>query len=156
VHAVLTKRLRFNTWKLAGWGMYATSYPGIQIVGVAGELLNVPAVRPAIPFGMAFVCGPCEWRWLRDYARREFFEWCHTAPAAGLVFSWMRRRGNRYVTRYVVVWNAPGAALATFDVEDADGSCAFREYLVSVAATLCGPQQERAAPLLHTAAVGVP
>lgn len=154
VHAVLTRRFRFNTWKLGGWGMYATSYPGIQVIGPTGELLSAPATRPAIPFGMVLVCGACECQWLRDYARRGFFRWCHTSPAAGLLFSWSRRRGDRYVASRVVVWNTPDSALAAFELKDEHDAAEFTKYLASGASSLYGSSRESAATSLRSA-VGV-
>lgn len=117
VHAVLTRRYRFSSWKLAGWGMYATQIPRVEVVDPRGRLLTTQS-GPPIPAAMLPICGASRIRWLREYTSRSFFRWCHKDPANGLLFRWYRQRQGRYVTECVWLPNQPGATPKTFEVSD--------------------------------------
>ena len=129
-HAVLTRRLRFSSWKLAGWGMYATHEPAVEIVRPDGELLAAPTT-PATPYRILQVCGACEIRWLREYAHRRYFRVCHKEPASALVFRWYRRRGDRYITSGVVIPNTPGAEATAFEICGEGGVAEFRRRIAA-------------------------
>lgn len=147
MHAVLTRHLRVSTWKLAGWGMYATHKPRVQVVLPGGELRPL---RGAIPARIVLEFGACRIGWVRDAIRRYFFRWDHKDAAAGLAFRWFRVDGGRYVTHAVVVRNAAGAPVRTFDITDEASAAAFKRHLSSLA------PEPAAAPVPHGSATPVP
>ena len=148
VHAVLTRRYRFSSWKLAGWGMYATQVPRVEVVDTQGRLLTTQP-GSTIPTSMLPICGASRIRWLREYASRSFFRWDHKYPAKGLLFRWHRLRHGRYVTECVWLPNKPGATPVTFEVSDAASEQELRRCLVGSA-----PPDEAARPsaLVNTVA----
>jgi hypothetical protein len=139
IHAVLSRHLRVSSWKLAGWGMYATAKPRVQVVLPGGELRPL---RGATPARIVLEFGACRIGWVRDAIRRYFFRWDHKDAATGLSFRWFRMDGDRYVTHAVVVQNAAGAPVRTFDITDEATAAAFKRHLSSLS--------------LETAAVPVP
>jgi hypothetical protein len=147
IHAVLSRHLRVSTWKLAGWGMYATHKPRVQVVLPGGELRPL---RGAIPARIVLEFGACRIGWVRDAIRRYFFRWDHKDAATGLAFRWYRMDGDRYLTHAVVVHNAAGAPVRTFEIADDAGAAAFTRYLSSLSL------EPAAAPVPHGSVTPVP
>ncbi|WP_420130157.1 hypothetical protein [Longimicrobium sp.] len=129
VHAALARHLRVSPWKLAGWGMYSTHKPRINVVVPGGELRPL---RGSIPGRIMIEFGACRIAWVRDAIRRYYFRWDWTEPATGMVFRWYRFDGGRYVTHCVVYENTPGAPVQTFDITDEAGTQAFHRHLRSL------------------------
>ncbi|HEX8395546.1 MAG TPA: hypothetical protein VF665_24555 [Longimicrobium sp.] len=129
VHAALARYLGVSSWKLVGWGMYAMQKPLVHVVLPGGELVPL---RGAIPSRIVLEFGACRLGWVRDAIRRYYFRWDFVQPATGLSFRWIRLEASRYVTRAVVVQNAPGAPARTFDIVDEASAAAFTRHLAAL------------------------
>jgi hypothetical protein len=154
LHAILARRLRFSPSKLAGWGMYAQQEPRIDIVTTDGALK--PLHDSQIAAKLLHEFGACRIGWLRRAAHAYFFRWRYAAPAAGVVFRWLRYRGDRFVTSCVIVQGTAGASAVTLEIVDGATAAEFTRLLTTLArrsaevATGAAP-----APVVGTSAVQV-
>lgn len=128
-HASLSRMLRVTPWKLAGWGMYSSHKPRVNVVLPGGELRPLTG---KIPARVVLEFGACRIGWVRDAIRRYYFRWDFTAPAAALAFRWYRVQDGGFVTHCAVVRNAPGAPVQTFEITDEASGAAFERYLSSL------------------------
>lgn len=132
IHAPLARHLRFSSWKLAGWGMYAMHKPRVDVVLPGGAL---SPLRGSIPARIVLEFGACRIGRVRDAIRRYFFRWDFREPATGLAFRWYRLDGGRYVTSCVVCRNIAGAPVQTFRIVDEASAAAFARHLSSLSQT---------------------
>lgn len=131
IHAVLTRRLRFSSWKLAGWGMYATHRPTVQFINRTGDLVK-PELLGFVPYTALTVCGSCKIKWLREYTRQTFVRWHPSDDVKGFAFRWYAKRGVRYVAIYVILANRPYAEPVSFELSDDTRIADFKAHLSSL------------------------
>lgn len=129
LHAILARALGFSTWKLGGWGMYATIDPRVSLIGSKGEV--VAPVR-STPYGVLQVCGSCRIPALREYARQLFLSW---EPAKDTIRAFLYRRyekrGPQYVSVCIVVPNVKRGVPARFELTDETSLMAFKRHIAS-------------------------
>jgi hypothetical protein len=125
LHAVATRRARISPWKLAGWGMYATGLPRLGVLEPDGSLRVTRSMNVGYYALLTQVYGACSVTWLRNYARRRFFSFCHPQPADALVLLWYRRRGNAFITVGAVVPNADDSTPALLETREEPDWSAF-------------------------------
>lgn len=137
IHAHMTRRLRISTWKLGGWGMYATTSPKVSLVGSEGEIAT--QATASVPLAALEAFGVCGISWLRRYVHRVFLRWHPDAKnVRGFLFEWYRRRGEWYVTE-TVICPADGRATPTRLVLADEASVSlFRARLASLRAASVG------------------
>lgn len=131
IHAVMTRRLRISTWKLGGWGMYATISPGVCLITPQGEL--VPQTAASIALGVIEAFGACRIPWLRGYAQRVFLRWHPDAKnVVGFEFHWYERRNDGFITKSIVFPNRAHAAPTVFVLDDEASVRAFKTCVASL------------------------
>ena len=137
VHAVTTRRLRISSWKLCGWGMYATIQPAVSVVEPAGVL--VPQTTGSAPLGLLESYGASKTVWLSRYARRVFLRWYpDAARVRGFAFSWVRRREDVFVTHCAVIPIVEGVPQGSFVLQDETSVMAFQAYAASLPDSVSG------------------
>ena len=131
VHAVLTRALRLSTWKLGGWGMYATIDPKVEMIDPNGGLVS-PPMTGFWPYRLLQVCGGCKVPALREYARRRFVRWYPAKDTVrGFLFRRYEKRGSQYVSMCVVVPNVTGGTPVSFELSDEASVLAFKNHVAS-------------------------
>lgn len=132
IHAVLARRMQFSSWKLAGWGMYATLDPSVHIIQPDGSTVRMQPDLIHYQHWLLKAYGACRVRWVREFVWGSFFRWCHRTPTKGLVFRWQRKSGDKYVSTCVVMENRSGSRPITFDIYDERTKLEFERYVSSM------------------------
>jgi hypothetical protein len=135
VHAVLARSFGFSSWRLFGWGMYATQLPSVLLIDGRGEIAELRASKGEgeASLGAALIVGfgACRIGMLRAFAWRAFFRANKRVPMAGVVLRWYRVCGDRVTSRYAV---CPSGAsdVVFFDVEDEPSEREFTHFVRSL------------------------
>lgn len=130
IHAIVTRKFRISSWRLFGWGMYATVQCEIYDIALDGTLRPFRGPRPRV------LCGFGECR--IDAVRRFALRCCGgdlagcANDAVGIGLRKLYRLSNTMASRYVVL--APGTVPAAFEVHDEPSRLAFTDYVSGLAA----------------------
>jgi hypothetical protein len=131
IHAVLTRYYRFTSWKLAGWGMFATCLPTVEIIDSRGEPVRSRGFN-SVQFAILSLCGYCRLHRLRKRVARAFFRLCRPGQVIGVLFRWYRCRGEECVTDCVLLLNTADAVTQRFCVSDPNSESELRTRLLGL------------------------
>lgn len=132
LHAAVTKSLHVSSWKLGGWGMYATVPPLVSLIDPDGRL--VAQTVGSRPLAVLELFGRCRLAFVRGYAQRVFLRW-HPEPGKirGFVFQDYAKLGQLFVTEAEVFPIRKGTVPRAFTLADQASVNAFDSHVGSVA-----------------------
>lgn len=149
LHAVLTKALHVSTWKLGGWGMYATVPPLVSLIDSSGRLVAQNAATRSL--GVLELYGRCRVAFVRRFAQRLFLRW-YSGPETirGFVFQRWAIRDDLFVTEADVFPSGTARAPAAFTLADQASVDAFEAHVSTVARSSTGATDVTTMPTLDT------
>jgi hypothetical protein len=132
VHALLSRSLRFSSWRLFGWGMYATQIPSILTINGRGEILNTGEsttdVQGAVAAALVKGFGTCRIRRLRGLAWKTFFRVAGRESLKGAILRWYRLEGD-WLISHCAVFPRGASDFTLFEIRDEQSEQEFEHFV---------------------------
>ena len=132
LHAVLARSLRFSSWRLFGWGMYATQIPSILTINGRGEILDaedsIADVQRELAATLVKGFGACRIRCIRGFAWKAFFRIAGRESLKGAILCWYRLEGD-WLISHCAAFRRGASEFTLFEIRDEKSEQEFKRFV---------------------------